>query len=240
MTTIHTFQGLANDGPVLFLAPGATQVHFKREHKLVKALLPVASLIISIDLPGHGGSQLDSSSYWNFEQALDNIERTLQISLPQLSSDTLRVGFIGFSLGGLFGMRINHPPFHFAVYIGCGTHFSPDSLTRIQWFFSEETYRRLDLLTVISVDHGPYWKEMIKMIQSWFSGNSPLITKPLKALSVPSLFILAENDQAFPRSSIKFDQQPVLIVPGDHFSYFTKKGFSAFEKQMIDFIRNYS
>ncbi len=243
MTTSYIFNGHYQGGPIIILAPGATMKHFDEAHILVKKLKSNVSKIISLDLPGHGGSQLLDSNPISYHDAFHDLIDTMNNALKRVrkKNQITKVGFIGFSLSGLFAMRIKEPPFHFAIYMGCGTTFDESNLRKIRWFFSVNTYKQSKLLRNIKRDHGPNWEVMLDMINSWFADDSDMIKIPLKKIVVPSLFILTENDQAWQRNSIDVDGLlSILNVSGDHFSYFTPIVIDSYKEKMIKFIEKHS
>lgn len=241
MTIPYFYPGDNPSGPILVVAHGAAMTHFNKSHILISTIKPYASKIISLDLPGHGKSQLKEKKFFDFETALENMNKILDSAIQSIQNinKTLKIGFIGFSLGGIFGLRMKNPPFDFAIYMGCGTTFNKSSLKKISIFFSENTFRRFNLVESLRKNHGS-WQNMLKMVQSWFSLGSKMLNTPIKKMNIPALFILSENDQAFDANSVQYDgNYYTIIIPGDHFSYYHVKLFEVYKNAMIDHIKRY-
>lgn len=244
---VYTGNGSSFD--CVIVAHGSTETAYNEDHPLINFLLGYTKTVYSLDLPGHGSLQLREASPLTFNEAF---EQLVTLLLPYVTQK--RVLFVGFSLGGLFGIKLSTSLERFTntwagIYIGAALRISTHSEEHILQFFEESSYEEMGWANQIQKHHGPHWRELLATLRSWLQVNSflrPTSHELHRIREGKHYFILAERDQAFSREDILYAETPeapipLYIVKGHHFTYFHPKvGWPQTRQSLIEIINHLS
>ena len=211
---------------------GSVQTYYDEHHRLIKLLKKYCKEILSIVLPGHG------SSVGSIE---DPKSLSVEISLSRFRTELLteitakKVVFVGYSIGGLFGLKIwpdlaRTCTMIYGIFIGCGLRIHPEHASLIKQFFSPEFFETIHWDTLTQQHHGATWKALVLTVAQWLNSDSKLFltTNELESLQTYEhtiSFILGDSDQPFSSEYIFFaGNYTVLPVECDHFGYFFHHG----------------
>ncbi|MDH5402372.1 MAG: alpha/beta hydrolase [Candidatus Heimdallarchaeota archaeon] len=233
-TLLYIYGGENKEGPIIIVGHGATTPRISNNNILVKSLLPLVREIWSIELPGHH-KEIENITTMNAEEVINDIQNVINQKITE-TENISTLGFIGFSLSGILCMRLENPPWDWNVYIGCGPRIDHSYLKNIQKYFTEETYIKYGFHIGMANAFGKSWKERLKLVRKWFNDDSIIVTTSVDGFSIPTLFILAEQDQAFPTVYDKIDGLRIEKVKGHHFSYFTGEIFPSVWKRIVAFL----
>ena len=222
---------------------GSVQAYFDENHRLIKLLKEYCKEILSIVLPGHGhnvGIDDDFESL-SAETAVTRFRNEILVEIVDK-----RVVFIGYSIGGLFGLKIwtnlvNSCKTLSGIFIGCALRINPGNFSVVQQFFSPEFFEKLQWDMLTKKIHGEKWKLLVITVAKWLNPDSQLFLTPLELEKLESskdsiYFILGNSDQPFSSKDIYFaGNYPVLPVECDHFGYFLQHGaWNQVEKYLRD------
>ena len=209
---------------------GSMQVKFDQFHPLVQYYQKLCKTVYSIELPGHGSQRdIDDVSTLTPQNLIDLLYHEIDSTCP-----TENLFITSYSISGMLFMKmwqklVSRNKDLKGIFIGTAMKVSPESKSLITRFFNEETYLKLGWENIMIRQHGPKWKNTIKMINNWFRGNLDILPTQEEIDFLVSenqkehiFFILGTKDQPFKKEDI-LKEFTLYEVDSDHFGYFIIK-----------------
>lgn len=241
MITTYTGQNQQSNFTVL-VCHGSMQTKFDQFHPLVQFYQSFCKTVYSIELPGHGSQrQYDDVSTLTVQEILDLLYNAIDTTCPREN-----MFITSYSVSGMLFMKLwerlyNRNNDLKGIFIGTAIKFKPETVPMIKRFFSEETYIKLGWENIMIRQHGPNWKNTIRMTNHWFQEDSAILPTQheigflIQQNDLRNIFfILGKKDQPFKKEDITGVHQFNLYeIEGDHFSYFVIKKSWPIVKELL-------
>ena len=235
MITTYSGQNQTSDISVL-VCHGSMQTKFDQFHPLIQFYRKKFKTVYSMELPGHGSQRQYEDVSTLTPQALTNIMyKEIDSICPRQHLFITSYSVSGMLFMKMWGRLLARNSDLKGIFIGTGITVRPESKSLITRFFSEEMYVKLGWENIMIRQHGPNWRNTIKMINNWFQGNLDILpTKDELQFLIDEnakqhiFFILGSKDQPFKKEDVLNSHNFTLYeVDGDHFGYFVfKKAWS--------------
>ena len=239
---ITVYQGQAKSYPTIsvLVCHGSMQLKFDQFHPLVQYYQKHFKTVFSLELPGHGSQRhFKDVSNLTPSNLVELLFKEIDSTCP-----TENLFITSYSVSGMLFMKmwgkllIRNPDLK-GIFIGTAITVRSESKLLITRFFSEQMYLKLGWENIMIRQHGPNWRNTIRMINNWFQGNLDILPSAdeLQVLIQENdknniFFILGTKDQPFQKEDIlNIHNFTLFEVEGDHFGYFVfKKAWPEVEK----------
>ena len=231
MITTYNGQNQTSDITVL-VCHGSMQIKFDPFHPLVQYYQIRFKAVYSMELPGHGSQRnYENVSTLTPHELIEIMYHEIDSTCPKE-----KLFITSYSVSGMLFMKMwqrlcTRNKDLKGIFIGTAITIKPETKSLITRFFSEETYTKLGWENIMIRQHGPNWRNTIRMINNWFKGNLDILpTKEETDFLIKQdqekkiFFLLGTKDQPFKKEDIINDYKFTLYeVEGDHFGYFVFK-----------------